>query len=129
MDLRGAEGVEFGEAGMVGPGDVVPGEVVVSAEVDPVVESSEVIGVGGVGMEGPGDQDIEKSVEGCRHCQELLPSKVKEMMISKPTPEQLFQNIAVDFASYGGRQFLTILDCMTNWPDIGEIPWLGSSPL
>ena len=82
MDLRGAEDVEFGEAGMVGPGDVVPGEVVVSAEVDPVVESSEVLGMGGVGMEGPGNQDIEKSVEGCRHCQELLPSKVKEMIIS-----------------------------------------------
>ena len=42
----------------------------------------------------------------------------KEPMISKPTSERPFQHMAVDFASYGGRQFLIIIDCKTNWPYI-----------
>ena len=42
-------------------------------------------------------------------------------MISKPTPERPFQHMSVDFASYGGRQFLIIVDCKTNWPDIIEM--------
>ena len=53
MDLRGPEDVEGGGAGTVGQGDVVHGEVIVSAEVDPAGESSEVLGVERVG--GPGE--------------------------------------------------------------------------
>ena len=67
------------------------------------------------------DQDIENFVEGCRHCQDHLPSNVKEPMISKPTPERPFQHMAVDVTSYEGRQFLIIVDCKTNSPDIIEM--------
>ena len=55
MDLCGPEDVEGGWTGMVGLGDVVPGEVVVSAEVDPVREYSEVLGMGGFSIGGPGE--------------------------------------------------------------------------
>ena len=64
------------------------------------------------------DRDIENFVQGCRHCQDHLPSNAKEPMINKPTPDRPFQQIAADFGSYGGRQFLIVVDCQTGWPDI-----------
>ena len=67
------------------------------------------------------DRDIENFVQGCRHCQDHLPSNTKEPLISKPIPDRPFQQIAADFGSYGGRQFLIIVDCRTNWPDIIEM--------
>ncbi len=39
----------------------------------------------------------------------------------KPTPDRPFQQIAVDFAAYGGRQFLIVVDCRTDWPDVIEM--------
>ena len=38
--------------------------------------------------------------------------------MSKPKPSRPFQEIAVDFGSYGGQQFLIMVDCLTDWPDI-----------
>ncbi len=62
------------------------------------------------------DQDIEHFVAGCRHCQNHLPSNGKETMILKPVPSRPFQLVAADFAAYGGKQFLIIVDCKTDWP-------------
>ena len=67
------------------------------------------------------DWDIEHFVQGCRHCQNNLPSNTKETLVNKPPPERPFQQIAVDFASYGGKQFLIVVDCKTDWPDIIEM--------
>ena len=39
-------------------------------------------------------------------------------MVSKPKPSRPFQQIAVDFCSYGRHQFLIIVDCFTDWPEI-----------
>ena len=64
------------------------------------------------------DGDIENYVKGCCHCQNRLPSNTKEPLLSKPVPARPFQQIAVDFASHGGRQFLIIVDCKTGWPDV-----------
>ena len=36
----------------------------------------------------------------------------------KPRPSRPFQEIAVDFCSYTGQNFLITIDCHTNWPDI-----------
>ena len=58
------------------------------------------------------DQDIQAFVQGCRHCQDRLPSNPKEPIMSKQVPCRPFQEIAVDFAS--GKQFLIIVDCKTN---------------
>ena len=55
------------------------------------------------------DLDITNFVKGCRHYQDHLPSNAREPLISKATLERPFQQIAVDFASYGGRQFVIIL--------------------
>ena len=64
------------------------------------------------------DGDIENYVKGCRHCQNHLPSNTKEPLLLKPVPARPFQQVAVDFASYGGRRFLIIVDCKTGWPDV-----------
>ena len=64
------------------------------------------------------DGDIENYVRGCRHCQDRLPSNTKEPLLSNPVPARPFQQIATDFASYGGRQFLIVVDCKTGWPDV-----------
>ena len=59
------------------------------------------------------DQDIEAFVQGCRHCRDCLPSNAKEPMVSKQILDRPFQQVAADFASYGGKQFLIIVDCKT----------------
>ena len=42
-------------------------------------------------------------------------------MVSKQIPDSPFQQVAADFVSYGGKQFLIIVDCKTDWPDIIEM--------
>ena len=67
------------------------------------------------------DGDIENFIHGCRHCQDHLPSQSKEPLISKPMPERPFQQIAADIGAYAGRQYLIVVDCKTDWPDIIEL--------
>ena len=64
------------------------------------------------------DNDIDNLVLSCKKCQDLLPANTKEPIISKPRPARPFQQIAVDFCSYGGQDYLIIVDCYTDWPDI-----------
>ena len=64
------------------------------------------------------DNDIDNIVASCKHCQDRLPSHPKEPLITKPRPERPFQEIAVDFCSYGGHDFLVLVDCFTDWPEI-----------
>ena len=64
------------------------------------------------------DNDIDNVVLSCKKCQDRLPSNCKEPILSKPKPSRPFQEIAVDFGSYGGQQFLIMVDCLTDWPDI-----------
>ena len=67
------------------------------------------------------DADIENFIKGCRHCQDHLPSNPKQPLIQKAKPDRPFQQIAVDLVSYGGQQFLTVVDCKTGWPDIVDM--------
>ena len=67
------------------------------------------------------DHDIENFVYGCCHCQDRLPSQGKEPLISKPLLERPFQQIAANIGSYAGRQYLIIVDCKTDWPDIIDL--------
>ena len=54
----------------------------------------------------------------CQLCQDHLPSHPKEPLMQKPKPLRPFQEIAVDFCSYGGCQFLILIDCHMDWPEI-----------
>ena len=64
------------------------------------------------------DHDIDNIILQCKQCQETLPSQPREPLITKPRPTRPFQEIAVDFFTYGGQQFLVIIDCYTGWPEI-----------
>ena len=61
------------------------------------------------------DNCIDSVILSCKHCQERLPSHPKEPLVVKPRP---FQEIAMDFCSYGGHGFLILVDCCTDWPEI-----------
>jgi len=64
------------------------------------------------------DNDIDNVITSCQICQDHLPSNHKEPVIFKPRPARPFQEVAADFCTYGGKQFLIIVDCHTDWPDI-----------
>ena len=64
------------------------------------------------------DQDIDNVILQCKQCQETLPSQPREPLLAKPRPTRPFQEIAIDFCTYGGQQFLVIVDCHTDWPEI-----------
>ena len=64
------------------------------------------------------DNDIDNIVLSCQQCQDHLPAHPKEPLVQKPKPLRPFQELAVDFCSYGGQQFLILVDCCTDWPEI-----------
>ena len=64
------------------------------------------------------DSDIDDVILACTLCQRHLSSHSPEPIISKPHPCRPFQEIAVDFCTYAGRDFLIVVDCFTDWPDV-----------
>ena len=60
------------------------------------------------------DNNIDNIILTCKQCQDSLPSHPPEPMVSKQRPSQPFQEIAIDFCSYGRRQFLIVVDCCTD---------------
>ena len=64
------------------------------------------------------NNDIGNVILTCKQCQDSLPLLPKEPLTGKPRPSRPFQELAVDFCSYAGRDFLIIVDCHTDWPDI-----------
>ena len=74
------------------------------------------------------DNDIENIITACQLCQDHLPSNPREPIVSKPRPLCPFQEVAVDFCTYGGKQFLIIVDCYTDWPDIIPMGTNTSTP-
>ena len=48
----------------------------------------------------------------------MLPSNNKEPIISKPKPERPFQEVAADICSYAAQDYLILVDCYCDWPDI-----------
>ena len=48
----------------------------------------------------------------------MLPSNIKEPIISKLKPERPFQEVAADFCSYTAQDYLIVVDCYSDWPDI-----------
>jgi len=64
------------------------------------------------------DNDIENTVAGCSQCQAHLPSNPKEPLQCKPAPARPFQELAADFCQHAGRNYLIVIDCLTDWPTI-----------
>ncbi len=64
------------------------------------------------------DGDIDQTISSCKLCQDSLPSQQKEPISLKSTPQRPFQEIAANFCSYAGQQYLITVDCYSDWPDI-----------
>ena len=64
------------------------------------------------------DNDIDNLILACQMCQDCLPSNIKKPFIQKPRPDRPFQEIAVDFCTYAGRDYLIIVNCFTDWPAV-----------
>ena len=64
------------------------------------------------------DNDIDNVITSCQLCQDHLPSNCKEPINLKPKPLHPFQEVAADFCAYRGKQFLIIVNCHTDWPEI-----------
>lgn len=64
------------------------------------------------------DNDIDNVILSCKKCQDLLPANAKEPIISKPKPTRPFQEVSPDFCCYGGQNYLILVDCFTDWPEI-----------
>ena len=62
------------------------------------------------------DADIEKMVRACRECVADLPSQPKETLQPHTTPIRVFEHMASDIFTHGGRQFLVITDIKSGWP-------------
>ena len=64
------------------------------------------------------DQDIETIITAYNECQDELPSLAKKLMILHALPDRSFQQLALDFAQFNGRDYLIMIDCYTDWPSI-----------
>ena len=64
------------------------------------------------------DNDIDNIILNCQQCQDHLSRNVKEPIIQKSQPARPFQEVAVDLCSYAGHDYLIMVDCHTDWPDI-----------
>ena len=64
------------------------------------------------------DNDIDNLILSCKLCQDSLPSHQKEPTAFKTTPNRPFQEIAADFCSHAGQQYLIMVDYFSDWPEI-----------
>ena len=62
--------------------------------------------------------DIDNVVSSCKMCQDRLPSHPKEPLVMKPQPSRPFQEVAADFCTYAGNEYLIVVDCLSDWPEI-----------
>ena len=62
--------------------------------------------------------DIDNVISSCQMCQDRLPSHPKEPIATKPQPNRPFQEIAADFCTYAGNEYLIVVDCLSDWPEI-----------
>ena len=69
----------------------------------------------------PGMDYIDQTILSCKLCQDSLPSQQKEPITLKSTPQRPFQEIAVDFCSHAGLQYLITVDCFSDWPEISPM--------
>ena len=61
------------------------------------------------------DNDLDNIIFSCKHCQASLP---KEPILLKPKPTRPFQEIALDFVLTQLTNFISFVDCFSDWPEI-----------
>ena len=60
--------------------------------------------------------DIEGMICGCHECTDALPSQGPETLRSHAEPKRVLQHIRMDPFSYGGHNFLVVVDVKSGWP-------------
>ncbi len=64
------------------------------------------------------DNDIANVILSCKSCQNTLPPNPREPMVTRPLPKRAFKELAGDFCTHAGQQYLVLVDCFSGWPDI-----------
>ena len=62
------------------------------------------------------NSDIANLVSSCEKCHSLLPSQQKEPLKQDPLPSRVFEEVAIDFFSCSGRNYLIYTDRLSGWP-------------
>ena len=76
------------------------------------------------------NNNIDNIVLACKQCQDLLRSHPREPITFKPKPNHPFQEVAGDFCSYTGQDYLIFIGCYSdcNWLDIIPMGHNTTSP-
>lgn len=72
-------------------------------------------------------KDIQDFVSRCEVCQKHARKCDKESLLLHKIPEFPFQIVGIDVFSYGGKQFLVLIDSYSGWLDFAELRTLESS--
>jgi hypothetical protein len=70
----------------------------------------------------PGLDDLKRSRDQCRHCNENAPSQPDEPLMITPPPDLPFQQVATDFYQEGGQHYIIYADRFTGWTEVEEVP-------
>lgn len=61
------------------------------------------------------NRDIKNTRVNCKYCNEVAPRQTKEPLILSPDPEFPFQQIAADYFTIKGHEFLVLVDRYSGW--------------
>jgi hypothetical protein len=64
--------------------------------------------------------DVTNAVESCQHCQEQLPSQIKEPLKRDPMPTRVFESTSADLFSFGGKMYMVYADRLSGFPFMKE---------
>ena len=73
--------------------------------------------------------DIERVRQNCSSCDRVAPSQPAAPPSALPSPDYPFQQICSDFLTYGGHNYLIIVDRFSSWISVYKVPNVGSDQL
>lgn len=66
-------------------------------------------------------QDIQNFISKCKACLKYSKNNIKEPLIPHDRPDIPFYKVATDIFSYGGSEFLVVVDYFSNWIEMCEL--------
>ena len=71
-------------------------------------------------------EDIQRITKGCRVCELDGPAQRKEKGMSHEIPAQLWGKVGVDLFHCKGRNYIIIVDYLSDFLEITELPHINS---
>ena len=68
------------------------------------------------------DADLKLTRDQCTKCNQNAPSQADEPMVYTKIPELPFEQVAVDFYSAGGSEYLIYADRLSGWTEVAKVP-------